>query len=106
VDGGQCTFRCSTKPAAQTVLCCPTMEWRKSILLVIFLLVHRAVTRQNINCIMVSGELLLLLLHGLGPLIQQGGGLLAHGRCDGRLLALLGEASATATSPPWTASMG
>jgi hypothetical protein len=82
------------------------MEWRKSILLVIFLLVHRAVTRQNINCIMVSGELLLLLLHGLGPLIQQGGGLLAHGRCDGRLLALLGEASATATSPPWTASMG
>jgi hypothetical protein len=58
------------------------------------------------HCIMVSGELLLLLLHGLGPLIQQGGGLLAHGRCDGRLLALLGEASATATSPPWTASMG
>jgi hypothetical protein len=81
------------------------MEWRKSILLVIFLLVHRAVTRQNITALWFRA-LLLLLLHGLGPLIQQGGGLLAHGRCDGRLLALLGEASATATSPPWTASMG
>jgi hypothetical protein len=80
------------------------MEWRKSILLVIFLLVHRAVTRQNITALWFRA-LLLLLLHGLGPLIQQGG-VLAHGRCDGRLLALLGEASATATSPPWTASMG